>query len=91
MKIDDEIELKKKTEPSKPYEFLSKVFDEMSKTRKRLEIADLLKQAFSELITKVSDDLLPCVYLCVNEICPAHEGLELGIGDSIIIKVINSF
>ncbi|KAL6536088.1 hypothetical protein OROHE_012932 [Orobanche hederae] len=37
-------------------------------------------------------DLLPFVYILANRIAPAHQGLELGIGDaSIIRKLYESF
>ena len=30
---------------------------------------------------------MPAVYLCTNRVGPSHEGLELGVGDSILMKV----
>lgn len=27
------------------------------------------------------------LYLCTNRVAPAHEGIELGIGDAILMKV----
>lgn len=35
------------------------------------------------------DDLVATVYLLANKIAPAHEGLELGIGDASIIKALS--
>ena len=32
--------------------------------------------------------LAKCVYLCTNALAPAYEGIELGIGDSIIMKAV---
>ncbi len=38
------------------------------------------------MIASTPADLLPIVYLCTNRVAPAHEGLELGIGDATLIK-----
>ena len=39
------------------------------------------------MIATTPEDLLPAVYLCTNRVGPSHEGLELGVGDSILMKV----
>ncbi|XVF20313.1 hypothetical protein REPUB_Repub11eG0187600 [Reevesia pubescens] len=40
------------------------------------------------VIDTTPDDLVATVYLAANKIAPAHEGLELGIGDASIIKAL---
>lgn len=44
--------------------------------------------AFRAILASTPEDLLPMVYLCTNRVAPAHEGLELGIGDATLIKVM---
>ncbi|KAI9221535.1 ATP-dependent DNA ligase [Blastocladiella britannica] len=70
------------------YSALCATFDLISGTTKRLEIAAHLSAFLSTVITSHSTDLLATVYLCINRLCPEYEGLELGIGESILLKAI---
>ena len=54
----------------------------------RLRMTEMLCNFFRSVIILSPDDLLQCVYLCLNKIAPAYEGVELGIGDSILIKAL---
>jgi DNA ligase-1 len=53
-----------------------------------LAIQELLCKFFQGVISGHPDDLLMCVYLCCNKLAPAYVGLELGIGDSLLIKAL---
>lgn len=53
----------------------------------RLAITHMLINAFRAVIATTPADLLPMVYLCTNRVAPAHEGVELGIGDATLFKV----
>jgi ATP-dependent DNA ligase len=71
-----------------PYASLVKVFGEIEKTTKRLEITSLLTNFFRSVILTSPDDLLPCLYLCTNTIAAPYENLELGVGDSLLMKAL---
>jgi DNA ligase-1 len=75
----------KKGEPV-PYAHLAQAFEKIEATKKRLEITAILTRALRTVIETTPSDLLACVYLCVNKLAPAHEGIELGLGDMILKK-----
>lgn len=54
----------------------------------RLKIIETLSNLFRSVIVLSPEDLLPCVYLCLNRLGPAYEGLELGIGKTILMKAL---
>eukprot|EP00775_Hariotina_reticulata_P004672 gene4672-4926_t len=71
-----------------PYAFLAETFQRIASTSKRLEIISLLTAAFRAILASTPGDLLPAVYMCTNRVAPAHVGLELGVGDAILIKAL---
>ncbi|KAK7257652.1 hypothetical protein RIF29_31784 [Crotalaria pallida] len=71
-----------------PFLFLSLAFDLISKESGRIVITDIVCNLLRTVIYSSPEDLIPVVYLSANRIAPAHEGLELGIGDASIIKAL---
>jgi DNA ligase-1 len=72
-----------------PFLFLACAFDAIDKTKKRLEIVDILCNCFRTIIRRSNPlDLLPAVYLSIGRLAPAHEGIESGCGESIIMKAL---
>jgi len=74
-----------------PYKAVAELFERLTSTTKRLEKTEMMSRLFrSILLLKPKDakSLLYAVYLCCNEIAPPYDGLELGIGDSIIMKAL---
>ncbi|KAF8067164.1 lig1 [Scenedesmus sp. PABB004] len=69
-----------------PYAFLTDTFEAIASTSKRLECTGLLTGAFRAILASTPGDLLPAIYLCTNRVAPAHTGVELGVGDALLIK-----
>ena len=72
-----------------PFSFLADTFNAIGDESKRLVITGMLVNAFRAVIATSPQELLPMVYLCTNRVGPAHEGLELGLGDSTLIKALS--
>ena len=70
------------------YQDLVKTFAKIEGTTKRLEITSYLTTFLTELIQKAPQDLLHAIYLSITRIAPDYEGIELGIGESLLIKAI---
>lgn len=71
-----------------PYAVVADTFADISAVGSRLECTKLLTQLFWAVIARCPQDLLAAVYIAVNKQAPAHEGVELGIGDAILVKVV---
>lgn len=71
-----------------PFIFLSLAFDLIANESRRIVITDITCNVLRTVMATTPEDLLATVYLLANRIAPAHEGLELGIGDASIIKAL---
>lgn len=71
-----------------PYLALVETFDAISNVSGRLDKENLFSRLFQQVIQKTPKDLTAVVYLASNAISPPYEGLELGIGDSLLVKAI---
>lgn len=49
---------------------------------------EILANFFRSVILLSPSDLVACVYLSLNQLAPAYEGLELGIAETSLMKVI---
>ena len=76
--------------PSTPYMLMAHAFTLISSTRSRLAITTLLTNLLRVIRAHDPASLLPAVYLVSNHIAPAYDGVELGLGGSIINKAISS-
>ncbi|KAM6451917.1 DNA ligase 1 isoform 1-T3 [Liasis olivaceus] len=71
-----------------PYMAVARSFEYIEEESARLKIIETLSNLFRSVIVLSPQDLLPCVYLCLNRLGPAYEGLELGIGKTILMKAL---
>ncbi|XP_060112398.1 DNA ligase 1 [Heteronotia binoei] len=71
-----------------PYLAVARTFERIEEESARLKIIETLSNLFRSVIALSPEDLLPCVYLCLNRLGPAYEGLELGIGKTILMKAL---
>ncbi|KAF8560339.1 ATP-dependent DNA ligase [Imleria badia] len=76
-----------------PYAALTKTFTLIEATTKRLEKTSLLTSFFLLVMRRSAKgdtlSLLQAVYLCINKLSPDYVGVELGIGESLLIKAIS--
>lgn len=59
-----------------------------SSTRSRIKIVDTLTNLLRTIILSDPSSLLSAVWLLTNDIAPPYDGIELGIGGSILTKAI---
>nr|XP_022919673.1 DNA ligase 1 [Onthophagus taurus] len=71
-----------------PYMALARTFEEIENVSARLKMIEILSNYFRSVIVLTPDDFLPSVYLCLNKLGPAYEGLELGVAETSLMKAI---
>ena len=71
-----------------PYAALCTTFSLIEKTTKRLEISSHCSLFLRQVLRLTPQDLLPTVQLMVNKLAADYAGIELGIGESLIMKAI---
>lgn len=71
-----------------PYAALCRTFSLVELTTKRLIIQAHCSLFIRQVMRLTPDDLLPTVLLMINKLAPDYAGIELGIGESLIMKAI---
>ncbi len=72
-----------------PYAALCTTFSKIELTTKRLEIAAHCSLFLRQVMRLTPADLLPTVMLMVNKLAADYAGIELGIGESLIMKAVS--
>ncbi|KAK3716395.1 ATP-dependent DNA ligase Cdc17 [Vermiconidia calcicola] len=71
-----------------PYAALCTTFSKIELTTKRLEILAHCAQFLRQVLRLTPNDLLPTVLLMIGKLAADYAGVELGIGESLIMKAI---
>ena len=72
-----------------PYAALCTTFSKIEITTKRLEILAHCSLFLRQVMRLTPSDLLPTVMLMINKLAADYAGIELGIGESLIMKAIS--
>ncbi|KAF3043249.1 hypothetical protein E8E12_009926 [Didymella heteroderae] len=72
-----------------PYAALCTTFSKIEMTTKRLEILAHCSLFLRQVMRLTPADLLPTVMLMINKLAADYAGIELGIGESLIMKAIS--
>ncbi|KAK4553147.1 ATP-dependent DNA ligase Cdc17 [Recurvomyces mirabilis] len=71
-----------------PYAALCATFSKIEMTTKRLEILAICAAFYRQVLRLTPEDLLPTVLLTKGKLAADYVGIELGIGESLIMKAI---
>jgi DNA ligase-1 len=71
------------------YSDLVKELDDIEAISSRLDIQAILTKFLRKVLWYSPQDIYAVVYLASNSVAPAYECVELGIGDSLLIKAIS--
>ena len=71
-----------------PYAALCTTFSKIEMTTKRLEILAHCSLFLRQVLRLTPNDLLPTIQLMINKLAADYAGIELGIGESLIMKAI---
>ncbi|KAF2788992.1 ATP-dependent DNA ligase [Melanomma pulvis-pyrius CBS 109.77] len=72
-----------------PYAALCTTFSKVEMTTKRLEISAHCSLFLRQVLRLTPSDLLPTILLMVNKLAADYAGIELGIGESLIMKAVS--
>ncbi|XP_004517660.1 DNA ligase 1 isoform X1 [Ceratitis capitata] len=77
-----------KEKQSTPYLALARTFEMIEDTKGRYKMVEILANFLSSVLLLNPEDLLSCIYLSINQLAPAYEGVELGVAETTLMKVI---
>ncbi|KAF2866839.1 hypothetical protein BDV95DRAFT_199649 [Massariosphaeria phaeospora] len=72
-----------------PYAALCTTFSKIEMTSKRLEISAHCSLFLRQVLRLTPGDLVPTILLMINKLAADYAGIELGIGESLIMKAVS--
>ena len=73
---------------SVPYMAFAKTLQQIEAVPSRLKMIEILSNYLSSVLILSPEDTAASVYLCLNKLAPDYEGLELGVGETLIVKAV---
>ncbi|POI33348.1 hypothetical protein CIB84_002901, partial [Bambusicola thoracicus] len=71
-----------------PYLAVARTFERIEEASSRLKIIEILTNLLRSVVALSPSELLPCLLLCLNRPGAASEGLELGIGETLLTRAL---
>lgn len=71
-----------------PYQAVARTFQKIEEVSARLRMVETLSNLLRSVVALSPSDLLPILYLSLNRLGPPQQGLELGVGDSVLLKAV---
>lgn len=71
-----------------PYLAFAKTLDQIEAVPSRLRMMEILSNYLTSVLILSPKDTAASVYLCLNKLAPDYEGIELGVGETLILKAV---
>ncbi|XP_063109076.1 DNA ligase 1 isoform X2 [Cavia porcellus] len=71
-----------------PYLAVARTFEKIEEVSARLRMVETLSNLLRSVVALSPPDLLPVLYLTLNRLGPPQQGLELGVGDGVLLKAV---
>ncbi|XP_060241533.1 DNA ligase 1 isoform X3 [Meriones unguiculatus] len=71
-----------------PFLAVARTFEKIEEVSARLKMIETLSNLLRSVVALSPPDLLPVLYLSLNCLGPPQQGLELGIGDGVLLKAV---
>ncbi|KAM9038474.1 DNA ligase 1 isoform 1-T2 [Sarcophilus harrisii] len=71
-----------------PYLAVARTFEKIEEVSARLRMVEMLSNLLRSVVALSPADLLPVLYLSLNQLGPPQQGLELGVGDGVLLKAV---